>query len=195
MAPAVPSSDQASSTSLIDAGVDAGSAVNCALADRHPGGPLAMAADTITNRKALRDYHILERFEAGIELRGTEIKSIRSGLANLNDAYARVEDGQAFLYGANIQPYVRASHEQHDPVRRRRLLLHREEIDRMFSASAVEGHTLVALRLYWKKQLLKIEIGVGKGKVAHDKRQDIKKRVENREAARAVAGFNRQRSR
>ncbi len=154
-----------------------------------------MAAESITNRKALRDYHILERFEAGIELRGTEIKSIRAGLANLNDAFARIENGEAFLYGANIQPYQRASHEQHEPTRRRRLLLHRVEIEKLLAASTVAGHTLVALKLYWKGHLLKIEIGVGKGKVAHDKRQDLKKRVENREAERAVAGFNRQRAR
>lgn len=154
-----------------------------------------MAAESITNRKALRDYHILEKFEAGIELRGTEVKSIRAGRVNINDAFARIEDGEAYLYGVNIQPYERASHEQHDPVRRRRLLLHRIEIDRLFGASAIKGHTLVALKLYWKQHLLKIELGVGKGKVEHDKRQDLKKKVENREAQRAVAGFNRQRAR
>ncbi len=154
-----------------------------------------MAAETITNRKALRDYHIVERYEAGIELRGTEVKSVRAGLANLNDAFARVENGEAFLYGANIQPYERASHEQHEPTRRRRLLLHRGEIDKLFSASAIKGQTLVALKFYWKDRRLKVEVGVGKGKVAHDKREDIKKRTETREAQRTVAEFNRRKSR
>ncbi len=154
-----------------------------------------MAAESITNRKALRDYHILERLEAGIELRGTEVKSVRSGKVNINDAFARVENGEVFLYGANIQPYERASHEQHEPVRRRRLLLHRSEIDKLFSASTITGNTLVALKLYWKGHRLKVELGVGKGKVARDKRDDLKKKTETREAARAVASFNRQRAR
>src|SRR5436190_15188190 len=109
-----------------------------------------MSADISVNRKALRDYHILERFEAGIELKGTEVKSIRGGLANINNAFARVENGQVFLYGADIQPYARASHEQHDPKRSRRLLLNKKEIERIFEQTSIKGLTLVALRLYWK---------------------------------------------
>ncbi|MFQ3577660.1 MAG: SsrA-binding protein SmpB [Verrucomicrobiia bacterium] len=149
------------------------------------------ASDIITNRKALRDYHILERMEAGIALKGTEIKSIRAGRANLNDAFARVENGQVFLYGANIQPWEKASHEQHDPTRPRRLLLHKNEIDHLFGATALEGRTLVALRMYWKDHLVKVELGVGKGKLSHDKRDDLKKKTEDREARRVVASFNR----
>jgi SsrA-binding protein len=148
-------------------------------------------SDIITNRKALRDYLILEKLEVGISLVGTEVKSIRDGLANLNDAYAKVENGQLYLHGANIQPWAKASHEQHEAVRPRRLLLHKREIDHLFGLSAIEGRTLVALRMYWKGHLVKVELGVGKGKVAHDKRQDLKKKTEDREAKREVANFNR----
>ena len=109
--------------------------------------------DIINNRKVLREYHILDRFEAGIELRGTEIKSIRAGHANLNDAYVRVDDGQAILINADIQPYERASHDtQHVPKRERRLLLHKQEIDKLYGLASVKGHALVALRMYWKNK-------------------------------------------
>ncbi len=144
-----------------------------------------------SNRKALRDYHILERLEAGIELKGTEVKSIRAGLANISNAYARVDDGEVYLFDADIQPYIRASHEQHEPRRRRRLLLHKKEILRLFGLCSVKGHTLTALRMYWKESRVKIEIGVGKGKEAHDKREDIKKRATQRETDREMARFNR----
>jgi len=150
-------------------------------------------SDISVNRKALRDYHILERIEAGLELKGTEVKSVRAGHANINHAFARVEDGQVFLYDADIQPYERASFEQHEPKRSRRLLLHKSEIDRLFGLSQIKGNTLVALRLYWKKSRVKVELGVGKGKEARDKRQDIKKRVTQRETDREIARFNRRR--
>ena len=101
--------------------------------------------DIINNRKVLREYHILDRFEAGIELRGTEIKSIRAGHANLSDAYVRVDNGQATLINADIQPYERASHDtQHVPKRERRLLLHKKEIDTLYGLASVKGHALVA---------------------------------------------------
>ncbi len=147
--------------------------------------------DISVNRKALRDYHILARFETGIELRGTEVKSIRSGLANVGGAFARVENGEVFLYDADVQPYERASHEQHEPKRRRKLLLHRQEIDKLFGLTSIKGHTLVALRMYWKGARVKLEIGVGKGKEAHDKRADIKTRAVKRETDREIASFNR----
>lgn len=151
-----------------------------------------MSEDIINNRKALREYHILDRYEAGIELRGTEIKSIRAGRANLSDAYVRVDKGQAFLLNADIQPYERASHNtQHLPKRERRLLLHRQEIDKLYGLASIKGHALVALRLYWKGQRVKVEVGVGKGKVASDKRADLKERVTRRETEREVARFNR----
>ena len=150
-----------------------------------------MASEIITNRKALHDYHIIERVEAGIELTGTEVKSIRGGLANLSHAFARVEGGQVFLYDADIQPYFRASFEQHTAKRTRRLLLHKQEIAKLFSLCSIKGHTLVALRMYWKNGRVKIEIGVGKGKEARDKRDDLKKRATDRETDREISRFNR----
>lgn len=150
-----------------------------------------MSPEITTNRKAFRDYNILEKFEAGVELKGTEVKSIRAGLVSLQGAFARVQNGQIFLHEASIQPYERASHEQHETKRQRRLLMHRVEIDRLTGAVEREGLALPVLRLYWKKGRVKAEIGLGKGKHAADKRQDLKKRVETREAERAVSAFNR----
>jgi SsrA-binding protein len=150
-----------------------------------------MSAEISVNRKALRDYHILERFEAGLELKGTEVKSIRGGLANINNAFARVENGQVFVYDVDIQPYARASFEQHEPKRSRRLLLHKQEINRLFGLTQIKGHTLVALRMYWKDSRVKIEIGVGKGKESVDKRQDLKDKATKRETDREVARFNK----
>jgi SsrA-binding protein len=150
-----------------------------------------VSSEIITNRKALHDYHILDRVEAGIELKGTEVKSIRAGLANLSNAFARVEKNQVFLYDADIQPYARASHEQHESKRPRRLLLHKNEIAKLFALCSVKGHTLVALRMYWKNGRVKIEVGVGKGKEDRDKRQDLKKRASDRETDREISRFNR----
>ncbi len=152
-----------------------------------------MTADISVNRKARRDYHILETIETGIELKGTEVKSIRAGLANVNNAFARVEGRQLFVYDVDIQPYVRASHEQHEPKRARRLLAHRQEIDRLLGLTQIKGHTLVALRMYWKDARVKVEIGVAKGKEGHDQRADIKARVVKREMDREVAKFNKKR--
>ena len=149
-----------------------------------------MSAEISTNRRATHDYHILERFEAGIELKGTEVKSIRGGFANLNKAYARVENGQVFLYDADIQPYVRASFEQHVAKRPRRLLLNKREIAKLFELCTIAGHTLVGLRMYWKGHRVKVEIGVAKGKVDHDKREDLKKSAVKREMDREMARFN-----
>lgn len=150
-----------------------------------------MGAESILNRKALRDFHILERYEAGIALKGSEVKSIRAGKANISDAFARIENGEAFLYNADIQPYERASHEIPAARRVRKLLLHRAEIDKLYGLTNVGGRTLVVLKLYWKNGRLKTELGVAQGKAAHDKRQDLKKRATDRETAREVARFNR----
>jgi len=150
-----------------------------------------MPAETILNRKALRDYHILERFEAGVELKGSEVKSIRAGKANIGDAFARIEKNEAFLYGADIQPYAQASHEVPTPKRVRKLLLHRREIDKLYGLTNIAGRTLVILKLYWKNGRIKAELGVGQGKEARDKRLDLKKRATDRETAREVARFNR----
>ena len=150
-----------------------------------------MASESIINRKALRDYHIVDRYETGIELKGSEVKSIRAGKANISDAFARIENGEAFLYNADIQPYERASHEIPPAKRVRKLLLHRQEIDKLYGLSAISGRALVVLSLYWKNGKLKSEIGVATGKVAHDKRADLKKRATDRETEREVARFNR----
>lgn len=150
-----------------------------------------MAVESIVNRKALRDFHILDRYEAGIELKGSEVKSIRAGKANISDAFAKIEKGQAFLHNADIQPYERASHEVPPARRVRRLLLHRPEIEKLYVETNVAGRTLVVLSIYWKKGHLKAELGVAQGKVAHDKRADLKKRATDRETEREVARFNR----
>jgi len=151
-------------------------------------------SDIANNRRAFNDYHILDRYEAGIELKGTEVKSIRGGLATLNGAFARVENAEVWLYGADIQPYIRASVEQHEPKRQRRLLLNKGEIAKLFDATAIQGHSIVALRMYWKGHHVKVEIGVASGKQAHDKRVDIKQKTEKREADREVARFNKRHS-
>jgi SsrA-binding protein len=150
-----------------------------------------MSPEIATNRRAFHHYQILEKVEAGIALTGTEVKSIRAGLANLSNAFARIENQELFLFDADIQPYERASHEQHEPKRPRKLLLHKAEINKLFEASAVKGQTLVALRLYWKNHRVKVEIGVGRGKTHSDKREDLKKRTANEEARRAADLFNR----
>ena len=134
-----------------------------------------MGTDIVTNRKARHSYHILETLEAGLALKGTEVKSIRAGLANMTSAFARVEKGELFLHGLDIQPYIRASHEQHEAKRPRRLLVHRAEL----------------LKLYWKDRNVKVQLGLAKGKKAPDKRQDLKRQVAEREAARTAAAFNR----
>lgn len=150
-----------------------------------------MNPEIASNRKALHEYHILEKVEAGVELKGTEVKSIREGRINLRDAFARIDGGQCLLYGCDIQPYAQASWEQHDPKRVRRLLLHKKEIMRLYGVCQVKGQALVALRAYWKGPRVKIELGVAKGKVAGDKREDLKKREAKREVEREISRFNR----
>ncbi|HEX3446422.1 MAG TPA: SsrA-binding protein SmpB [Chthoniobacterales bacterium] len=150
-----------------------------------------MSADIVSNRRAYHGYQILEKLEAGVVLTGTEIKSIRAGLANLSNAFARVEKGGVYLYDSDIQPYVRASHTQHEPKRPRKLLLHKSEIQRLLEATSVKGQTLVALRLYWKNHRVKLELGIGRGKTHGDKRQDLKEKAVKREVDRAMDSFNR----
>jgi SsrA-binding protein len=150
-----------------------------------------MSAEISTNRKALRDYHILEKIEAGISLKGTEVKSIRAGLVNLMGAFARVVQGELILYGMDIQPYLRASHEQHEPKRERKLLLHRREILKLHQDVTIKGRALVPLRLYWKAGRVKVELGVGKGKNKGDKREDLKARAVQRDLDREMAVVRR----
>ncbi len=145
-----------------------------------------------TNRKALRDYHVIDRLEAGVALCGTEVKSIRQGHLTLNEGYARLEkNGEVFLYGVHINPYDHGNVHNHDPVRPRKLLLHRREIKRLFGQTAVKGHALVPLKAYFKRGRLKIELGLCKGKQTVDKREDIKRKTADREAERAMAHRNR----
>jgi len=143
---------------------------------------------TITvNRKARHDYHIIETYEAGIVLRGTEVKSLRDGKANLRDSFAQVIDGELYLVDAHISAYSHGNYANHEPTRRRKLLMHRREIDKITGRLIERGLTLVALRMYFKRGKAKVELGLARGKKTHDKRESIKKRIVDRETERAVA--------
>ncbi|MCH2024328.1 MAG: SsrA-binding protein SmpB [Verrucomicrobiales bacterium] len=150
-----------------------------------------MSQEISKNRKAFHGFNIVDKFEAGIELRGTEVKSIREGHVHLRDAFAVVQNGQIFLLGCDIKPYSSASHEQHEPRRPRRLLLHRREINRIEVKLEEKGFSMPALRLYWKEKRVKVELGLGRGKAQYDKRDALKKKTQDREARREVARFNR----
>jgi len=147
-----------------------------------------------TNRKARHDYHVAETIEAGIELRGTEVKSARAGEINLPGGFARVIDGEVLLEHVTIVTYPSGNRFNHDPERPRRLLLHRREIKRLQARVEQEGYTLVPLRMYLKHGLVKVELGVCKGKLKSDKREAIIRRDADREAARAVARGSRRRA-
>lgn len=140
----------------------------------------------VKNRRARFNYEITEKLEAGISLAGTEVKSIREGRANLQEAYADIRDGQVYLVGAHISPYSHGNISNHDPLRDRRLLLHSREIKRLTGKVMEKGLTLVPLKLYLKGRLIKLELGVGRGKKLHDKREDIKRRDQEREMAREM---------
>jgi SsrA-binding protein len=142
-------------------------------------------ADIVTNSKARRDYHILETYEAGIVLRGTEVKALRAGKGQIGDAFARVEGDQVFLYNAHIDEYAQGNLQNHEPKAVRKLLLHKSEIRKLFGLASVKGNALVPLSFYWKNGKVKVALGVGKGKVQYDKRQDLKKRESDRELKRA----------
>jgi SsrA-binding protein len=133
------------------------------------------------NRKAYHDYHIVETIEAGIELTGSEIKSIRQGKVNLRDAYARPSNGEVWLVGAHIARYDAASYQNHDPHRDRKLLLHSKEIAELSSKARIKGFSIVPLRLYLKRGRAKLELGLGRGKKVYDKRQAIAQRQAERE--------------
>jgi SsrA-binding protein len=138
------------------------------------------------NKKAFHDYHIEETLEAGIALTGTEVKSLRLGKVNLRDSYAQVKDGQVSLLGAHISPYEQGNIFNHDPVRERRLLLHRREINRLAGKVQQAGYSLVPTKMYFKEGRAKVEIGLAKGKKLYDKRQDMAKRDADREMQRAL---------
>ena len=138
------------------------------------------------NSKALRDYFIHDKFEAGVKLSGTEVKSIRAGKAQITDAFARIEKDEVWLYGAYIEEYLHGGLSQHAPRRPRKLLLHASEIRKLSSEVETAGRTIVALRMYFKEALVKVEIATASGKKQFDKREDLKKREQNLEARRAL---------
>ena len=147
--------------------------------------------DISVNRRAFHDYHIDDRYEAGLVLTGSEVKSLREGRANLKDSYARFFGDELFLVGAHISPYAPASQFGHEPERHRKLLLHREEIERLRTRIQERGLTLIPLRLYWQKGRAKAELGLGRGKKLHDKRESIRERMEKRDIDRAISAGRR----
>mgnify|MGYP000782408398 CR=1 FL=1 len=143
------------------------------------------------NRKAYHDYFVEERYEAGIELAGTEVKSIRAGTLNLKDAYCTVKDGELFVHGMHISPYEKGNIFNRDPDRDRRLLMHKREIRKLHDLQKQDGYALIPLSLYFKDSRVKVELGLCKGKKTYDKRDAIAKRDAKREMERAVREKNR----
>lgn len=141
------------------------------------------------NRKARHDFHILEVMEAGMVLRGTEVKSLREGRANLKDSYARLKDGELFLMQAHISPYSHAYYDNHEPDRPRKLLLHRQELKRLAGKAKEKGLTLVPLRIYFKDGKAKVELALARGKKVHDKREALKRKTEQRELEKAIKRY------
>lgn len=141
---------------------------------------------TIQNHKVRRDYFITETYEAGIELKGTEVKSLRNARASIDDAFARVERGQCWLYNAHINPYEFGNRYNVDPLRPRRLLLHKKEIDRLAGQLNAKGMALVPLKIFFAKSFAKVQLGLGKGKTEIDKRETLKRKTAEREIDRAL---------
>jgi SsrA-binding protein len=141
-------------------------------------------ADILKNPKARRDYHVLDTFEAGIVLRGTEVKSLRAGRGQISDAFARVEHGEVLLYNSHIDEYSHGNQQNHQPKAPRKLLLHKSEIRKLFDLVSVKGNALIPLSCYWKNGVVKVALGVCKSKVEFDKREDLKKRESDRELKR-----------
>lgn len=146
-----------------------------------------MAGKTIIdNRKARHEYEFLEKFEAGIELKGTEVKSLRAGKANLTDAFARIEQGEVWLYNLHISPYDFGNINNHEEKRPRRLLLHKNEIARLYAAVREKGLTLIPVRLYFSQALVKVELALARGKKLYDKRDTMAARDSKRQIERAM---------
>src|SRR5256712_7217840 len=143
------------------------------------------------NRKAFHDFHLLESFEAGIALLGTEVKAIREGRVNLRDSFARVEGSEVFLYNVNISPYSHRGYADHEPLRRRKLLLHRDEIRKLIGKTVERGMTIVPTRLYFKNGRVKVSASLSKGKKDYDKRETIKRREADRETRAAIKSSRR----
>lgn len=138
------------------------------------------------NRKAFHDYHILDTWEAGVALLGTEVKAIREGRVNLRDSFARIEKGQVWLHGVHISPYSHRGYADHEPLRQRKLLMHRDEIRKLTGKTTEKGMTLVPLRMYFVKGRVKVAVGLARGKKEYDKRETIKKRETDRETRAAI---------
>ena len=138
------------------------------------------------NRKAHHDFHLLDTFEAGLVLLGTEVKAIREGRVNLRDSFARVEDAEVYLYNVNISSYSHRGYADHEPLRRRKLLLHRDEIRKLVGKTVEKGMTLVPVRMYFKKGKVKVAVSLAKGKKEYDKRETIRRREVDRETRAAV---------
>ncbi len=144
------------------------------------------------NKRAYHDYFIEEKLEAGLVLQGTEVKSLRAGKTNLNDSFMLVRDGEAFLHNLHISPYDFGNRQNHQIDRNRKLLLHRKQIDRLYGRIREQGYSIIPLRLYFKDGLVKVEIGLAKGKKLYDKREDMKKKDSQREVSHALKQRNRE---
>jgi SsrA-binding protein len=147
----------------------------------------AAPGDVATNRQASFRYELIDRYEAGIQLQGSEVKSLRAGRVQLKDAYAALQDGEVWLHNVHIAPYAPASRENHEPERPRKLLLHRREIERLVGSTAEKGLTLVPTRMYFKGARAKVEIALARGKDVGDKRRALKDRDQKREIERALS--------
>jgi SsrA-binding protein len=147
----------------------------------------AAAGDVATNRQAAFRYHLLERWECGIQLQGSEVKSLREGGVQLKDAYAELQDGEVWLQRMYVAPYKPAARENHEPERPRKLLMHRREIERLIGKTAEKGLTLIPTRVYFKGPHAKVEVALARGKEQKDKRRSIKEREQRREIDRALA--------
>jgi SsrA-binding protein len=143
------------------------------------------------NKKAYHDYFIEEKLEAGLVLQGTEVKSLRAGKANLNDSFMLVRDGEAYLHNLHISPYDFGNRQNHQSDRNRKLLLHRKQIDRLYGSIREQGYSIIPLRMYFKDGLVKVEIGLAKGKKMYDKREDMKKKDSQRELSQALKSRNK----
>jgi SsrA-binding protein len=146
---------------------------------------LLFMGEIVTNAKARRDYHILETFEAGIVLHGTEVKALRAGKGQISDAFARVERGEVFLHNTHIDEYAHGNRTNHQPKAVRKLLLHKSEIRKLFGLASVKGRALIPLSFYWKNGKVKVALAVGQGKTAYDKREALKRRAADLELRQA----------
>jgi SsrA-binding protein len=157
------------------------------MAKKKGGKRKAAAGDVATNRQASYRYHLLERFECGMELQGSEVKSIREGGVQIKDAYAALDDGEVWVHNMHIAPYEPASRDNHEPERARKLLMHRREIEHLIGSTKEKGLTLVPTRVYFKGPRAKVEIALARGKTHVDKRRDLKAKDHSREIERALA--------